>query len=229
MLGVLVRGGFGAHDADVTADTLQAFAIGLVPFSVYLYTLRGFYALQDTRTPFLINAIENGVNIALAVVLFPSLGVQGLALAWSGAYSVAAVLALVAAAAASRRPGRPARSRVDRRCAPLVGAAALAIVAAVAREPRSATRLAERAAARHRRRRRSRAAPCLPRWCCVALRTPRARDRASPGCSGGAARCRYGRVTMGRVRTDRNASAAATDDANPRRSHGRSRRDRQCL
>ena len=46
MLGVLVRGGFSAHDASVTADTLQAIAIGLVPFSVYLYALRGFYALH---------------------------------------------------------------------------------------------------------------------------------------------------------------------------------------
>ena len=33
---VLVRGGFGAHDAPVTADTLQAMAIGLVPFCLYL-------------------------------------------------------------------------------------------------------------------------------------------------------------------------------------------------
>ena len=29
MLGVLVRGGFSVHDASVTADTLQAMAIGL--------------------------------------------------------------------------------------------------------------------------------------------------------------------------------------------------------
>ena len=64
-------------------------------FSVYLYTLRGFYALQDTFTPFWINAIENGVNIVLALALFPSLGVQGLALAWSGAYTVAAVISVV--------------------------------------------------------------------------------------------------------------------------------------
>ena len=95
MVGVLVRGGFRPHDAAVTADTLQAFSIGLVPFSVYLYALRGFYALADTRTPFVINAIENGVNVGLALALFPSLGVQGLALAWTGAYSVAAILALV--------------------------------------------------------------------------------------------------------------------------------------
>ena len=95
MVGVLVRGGFHPHDAAVTADTLQAFSIGLVPFSVYIYALRGFYALADTRTPFVINAIENAANIGLALALFPTLGVQGLALAWTGAYSVAAILALV--------------------------------------------------------------------------------------------------------------------------------------
>ena len=74
---ILVRGGFDASDATVTADTLQAFALGLVPFSVYLYTLRGFYALQDTRTPFFVNAFENGANVVLALALFPALGVQG--------------------------------------------------------------------------------------------------------------------------------------------------------
>ena len=95
MLGVIVRNQFTAHDAVVTADTLQAFAISLVPFSVYLYAMRAFYALRDTRTPFLLNAFENGLNVVLAIVLFPHFGVQGLALAWSGAYLVAAVGAIV--------------------------------------------------------------------------------------------------------------------------------------
>ena len=62
MLGVIVRHQFTAHDAVVTADTLQAFAISLVPFSVYLYVMRAFYALQDTRTPFVLNAFENGAE-----------------------------------------------------------------------------------------------------------------------------------------------------------------------
>jgi putative peptidoglycan lipid II flippase len=95
MLAVIVRHQFTAHDAVVTADTLQAFAISLVPFSIYLYVMRAFYALQDTRTPFLLNAFENGVNVVLAIVLFSHFGVQGLALAWSAAYFVAAGVALV--------------------------------------------------------------------------------------------------------------------------------------
>jgi putative peptidoglycan lipid II flippase len=95
MLAVIVRHQFTAHDAVVTADTLQAFAISLVPFSIYLYVMRAFYALQDTRTPFVLNAFENGVNVVLAIVLFSRFGVQGLALAWSGAYFIAAGVALV--------------------------------------------------------------------------------------------------------------------------------------
>jgi putative peptidoglycan lipid II flippase len=129
MLGVLVRGSFHAHDAAVTADTLQVLAIGLVSFSVYLYTLRGFYALQNTFKPFWINAIENGANIALAIVLFPSLGVQGLAYAWSGAYTIAAVLAVVVL-------GRKVPKPIDRQVwiatgRAVLATAALAIVAAV--------------------------------------------------------------------------------------------------
>jgi putative peptidoglycan lipid II flippase len=95
MVGVLTIGKFGAHSAHVTGDVLQLFAISLVPFSLYLYTLRAFYALPDTRTPFLVNLGENAINVTLAVALFGSLGVQGLAGAWSVAYIVAAVTALV--------------------------------------------------------------------------------------------------------------------------------------
>ncbi len=95
MLAVIVRHQFSVHDAAVTADTLQAFAISLVPFSVYLYVMRAFYSLQDTRTPFMLNAFENLLNVVLALALFSRFGVQGLALAWSGAYFIAAVVALV--------------------------------------------------------------------------------------------------------------------------------------
>ena len=35
---------------------------------VYLFVLRGFYAHQDTRTPFVINVVENVLNIVLAFV-----------------------------------------------------------------------------------------------------------------------------------------------------------------
>jgi putative peptidoglycan lipid II flippase len=126
---ILVRGGYDLQDATVTADVLQGFALGLVPFSVYLFTLRGFYALQDTRTPFLVNAIENGCNIVFALALFPILGVQGLAIAYAVAYAVAAVLALVLL---RRRIGdllpRPVRTTALKS---VIGAIALGITAAL--------------------------------------------------------------------------------------------------
>jgi putative peptidoglycan lipid II flippase len=99
---LLERGALSGASAQLTADCLAAFALGLVPFSVYLYALRGFYALHDTRTPFFLNAFENGVNIALALVLAQWLDVRGLALAYAGAYGVAAVAAI---AVLGRRTG----------------------------------------------------------------------------------------------------------------------------
>jgi putative peptidoglycan lipid II flippase len=91
---LLERGALSGASADLTAGCLAAFALGLLPFSLYLFALRGFYAFHDTRTPFLLNCFENGLNVALALVLSPGLGVRGLALAYAGAYGVAAVVAL---------------------------------------------------------------------------------------------------------------------------------------
>jgi putative peptidoglycan lipid II flippase len=91
---LLQRGAFSAADASAVADTLVAFSVGLLPFSIYLFAMRAFYARHDTFTPFWINCIENAVNIALAFPLYAWLGIPGLALAFALAYFVAAVLTL---------------------------------------------------------------------------------------------------------------------------------------
>ena len=91
----LERGAFGAEDAMRTADALGGFAIGLVGFSIFMFALRGFYAHQDTRTPFIMNVGENAVNIVAALVLVGWFGVVGLTVAFSLAYLVAAVGALI--------------------------------------------------------------------------------------------------------------------------------------
>jgi putative peptidoglycan lipid II flippase len=124
---MLVHGAFGADDAPLTADVLQLLAVALVPFSVYLYTLRGFYAQQDTRTPFFVNLAENGVNIVLALALYPALGVRGLALAYAGAYLLAAGLALVLL---QRRVGPVVAPVVPLAVRAGLAAVALAVVAA---------------------------------------------------------------------------------------------------
>ena len=92
---LLQRGAFNAAATTRVSDTLTAFAVGLPAFSVYLYTLRSFYSMQDTRTPFLLNCVENALNIVGALLLYPSMGIPGLALAFALAYTVTALLTLV--------------------------------------------------------------------------------------------------------------------------------------
>jgi putative peptidoglycan lipid II flippase len=102
VVALLQRGVFSGHDSVLVANTVIAFAVGLPFFSAYLFALRGFYSLQDTRTPFVLNCLENAVNIGLALALWGSLGIPGLGYAFSGAYAVAAVVTL---AVLSRRIG----------------------------------------------------------------------------------------------------------------------------
>ena len=94
VVALLQRGAFTARDAALVGDTLAGFAIGLPFFSTYLFALRGFYSLSDTRTPFFLNCFENAVNIVLAIVLYDAYGIPGLALAFSVAYALASVLTL---------------------------------------------------------------------------------------------------------------------------------------
>ncbi len=90
---VLEHGFFNESQADVTSSTLAAFAAGMFALSAYLFILRGFYAHNDTRTPFVINVFENSLNILVALVLVGPFGVPGLAWSFTVAYIVAAVFA----------------------------------------------------------------------------------------------------------------------------------------
>lgn len=77
------------------ARALAGFAPGLLGFSVYLFVLRAFYATQDTKRPFWINAVENVINIVAAVVLIvPFSLLTGLTVGYSVAYLSAAALAI---------------------------------------------------------------------------------------------------------------------------------------
>lgn len=89
--------GAGARDAHFVAVTLQMFALGLVPYTVQYVYLRGFYALEDTRTPFLLQIVISGANAALAVLLVwlnpdPAQAAPRLALSYSAAYLAGALL-----------------------------------------------------------------------------------------------------------------------------------------
>ncbi len=89
----LEYGALHADSAAKTAATLALFAIGLPGFSAYLLLMRGFQAMQDTRSMFELYALENAINIVLAIALHPSMGVEGLALSFGLAYTATAVVA----------------------------------------------------------------------------------------------------------------------------------------
>lgn len=90
----LQHGEYNAADALVASRALAGFALGLGAFSVYLFTLRAFYAHQDARTPCIINIVENVLNIVLAVLLYRRFGVLGIAAAFAIAYLLSALLSM---------------------------------------------------------------------------------------------------------------------------------------
>jgi putative peptidoglycan lipid II flippase len=89
--------GHGASTPAATATTGEAlamFALGLPGFCTYLYVVRVLQSMQRTKVAFYLYLIENGINIALAVALVHPLGVRGLALSLSVAYTVGAILGI---------------------------------------------------------------------------------------------------------------------------------------
>jgi putative peptidoglycan lipid II flippase len=83
--------------------TMVMFVLGLVPFSTFQLLLRAFYAIQNTRTTFLVNIASVGTNVVANLLLFWLLPepwkVPGLALGSSIAYSVGSVLIMGVATA----------------------------------------------------------------------------------------------------------------------------------
>jgi len=133
---VMFSYGKAAGNTGALGNTLIAFAPGLLMFSIHYIALRGFYAVEDTRTPFFIQCGIAAVNIALAVTLTslvaPEHVAPVLALAYGGAYLVGALLSL---SILSRRLGRFAGRdlagfvlRVVMAALPAAAAAWLAIV-----------------------------------------------------------------------------------------------------
>jgi putative peptidoglycan lipid II flippase len=99
---LLERGVMTAESTDLVAGVLRFFTLGLLPFSLFQLFLRAFYAMQDTKTPFLINLGAVAVNIAINIPMFALLEVEGLAAGHALAYVFGVTLQ---ARALSRRIG----------------------------------------------------------------------------------------------------------------------------
>lgn len=92
--------GHGQSDAAMARNTgfmLMALAPGLIPFSAQFVMMRGFYAYEDTRTPFVITAWITAANLAIVLLIFATLRTTpwvmvGLCLASTAAYSIGAIM-----------------------------------------------------------------------------------------------------------------------------------------
>jgi putative peptidoglycan lipid II flippase len=65
--------GYGASGRDAAFQvgfTTIGMLAGLVPFSIYFILLRGWYSLEDTKTPFYLSLVLNAINVALSIGLF---------------------------------------------------------------------------------------------------------------------------------------------------------------
>ena len=130
---LFARSAVTAADARYVGVILMVFAPGLITFSAHYLVLRGFYALEDTRTPFLMTLAINAVLVTvtvLAVVLAPAPRV----VLWvAGGYTLSYAVGLaLSTALLRRRTGGLDGFRVVRTYVRLLLAAGLAALPAYA-------------------------------------------------------------------------------------------------
>lgn len=126
-----------AGDPDVLAGGLIGFAPGLIGFGVFLLLTRAFYALDDTRTPALVNTVATALAAAAMIVgvsaVSEELRVGAMSLGFSlGQIFGAAVLAVLLYRRGVARSSPLARlgAQFGRRLAAAAGATALGWVVA---------------------------------------------------------------------------------------------------
>lgn len=88
----LLFGSSGDEAALSMGYILMAFGLGLIPYSVQYVVLRGFYAYEDTRTPFYNTVIVAAVNAAASALCYVILPAQwavvGMAFSYGLAYAI---------------------------------------------------------------------------------------------------------------------------------------------
>ncbi|MFE6228197.1 murein biosynthesis integral membrane protein MurJ [Streptomyces sp. NPDC057854] len=79
----------GVEAAQGMGFILMAFGLGLIPYSVQYVVLRGFYAYEDTRTPFYNTVIVAAVNAAASALCYVVLPAQWAVVGMAGSYGLA--------------------------------------------------------------------------------------------------------------------------------------------
>lgn len=96
-------GGAGAENARHVGLILAALALGLPAFSAQYVALRGFYAFEDTRTPFLLQVGIATTNIVLALAAYAALPLRLKMVGVAAAYALTYAVGLALSTAVLRR------------------------------------------------------------------------------------------------------------------------------
>ena len=86
--------GFDSAGTDLVVMVTRAYLLGLTSHTLLELSARSFYAQQDAKTPLYVAALNAAVFIILAVILSRTLGVVGIALANTIAFTGEALLLL---------------------------------------------------------------------------------------------------------------------------------------
>lgn len=105
----IARSLFGYGDADTTVigQTITAFAPGLVLFTLHYLLLRGFYATEDTRTPFFVQIGLATTNVGAALGFTAGAAPEHVAALLALSYALAYLVGVLSSGTLlSRRVGR---------------------------------------------------------------------------------------------------------------------------
>jgi putative peptidoglycan lipid II flippase len=126
--------GAGHAAAQNMGFILMAFGLGLIPYSIQYVVLRGFYAYEDTRTPFYNTVIVAAVNATASAICFVVLPARWAVVGMGASYGLAYVIGVGVAVKRLRKRlgGDLDGKRVVRTYTRLIGASVpAALVAAV--------------------------------------------------------------------------------------------------
>jgi putative peptidoglycan lipid II flippase len=80
---ILGTGNFNKQDVFLTSETLMFFSFSIFAEALILLLMRGFFAFENSRTPFLIGLLATAIRISSAWYLSRFMGISGLALGFS--------------------------------------------------------------------------------------------------------------------------------------------------
>lgn len=89
---IFERGAFDGAASEIVWESMACYAIGVLPMGIQSYLIRGFYALQNTKTPVKVKVFSLFCNIGLNLLLVGQWKHMGIAVSTSISYIIAYIL-----------------------------------------------------------------------------------------------------------------------------------------